>query len=109
MTYEVAVSPTGLKYGIDTSEEKFGAKVTIAHLAVFSFAHLDSDTLDIYTAQRISERDWKWELESWDYEYLTSHGMVFKDGSRLFVSAWADDPEDEWKRAEEERRERCAA
>jgi hypothetical protein len=94
MTYEVAVSPTGLKYGIDVSEETFGAKVTIAHLAVFSFFHLDSDTLDIYTAQRISNRDWKWELEDWDYEYLTSHGMVFKDGSKLFVSAWADDPAD---------------
>lgn len=78
----------GLKFSIDTSSEKFGAAVTIAHLARFSFNGQNSDDMDIYFAAGLLERDWKFELVDYDYEYGMGVHAEFKDGSKLNVSAW---------------------
>jgi hypothetical protein len=91
----MSVSIHGLQYGIDVTNEQFGSATTIAHLAINSFdAGWDSETLDIYTAARIVDRDWYWELQDFEYEYLSYYTATFKDGSRLTVCAWADDPAD---------------
>jgi len=82
----------GLKYGIDMTGEKFGAAVSIAHLALNSFSGIDSDDLIIYQAEKIVDRDWAWELEDFEYEYGLSYRATFKDGSKLTVCAWRMEP-----------------
>ncbi len=73
---------------VDMREEKFGAAVSIAHLAANSFPGWDSRTGTIYQADEILTRDWKWELEG-DIEMEYALGVIatFKDGSRLRVAA----------------------
>lgn len=75
---------------IDTSAERFGAAVTIAHLAQFSFEGEDSDALHIYRADQIIARDWPFEVEEIDMEYAMGVRAMFKDGSALFVGASGD-------------------
>lgn len=88
----------GLKFGIDMTGEKFGAAVSIAHLALNSFAGIDSDDLIIYQAEKIVDRDWAWELEDFEYEYGMSYTATFKDGSKLVVCAWRMEPvEEQWE------------
>jgi hypothetical protein len=84
------VNASGVKLTIDTTHEKFGDAITIAHLAQFSFVGLDSDHLTIYEAQALLQRDWDWEIEpgSVEMEYGLSVHAKFKDGSALSVSAW---------------------
>ena len=95
---EMQVNKDGLKFGIDMTGEKFGAKVSIAQLAINSFAGIDSDDLIIYHAQRIVDRHWAWELEDFEYEYGLSYTATFKDGSKLVVCAWRMEPvEDQWE------------
>lgn len=78
-----------LQSRVDTTGEIFGDKVTIAHLAEFSFNGADSDALTIYQADAILQRDWRDELTGVDMEYLVGVRASFKDGSALSVSAWA--------------------
>jgi hypothetical protein len=95
---DMHVNADGLKYGIDMSGEKFGAAVSIAHLALNSFEGIDSDDLIIYHAAKIVDRDWSWELEDFEYEYGLSYRATFKDGSKLTVCAWRMEPaEDQWE------------
>jgi hypothetical protein len=98
---EPVVTPTtkadplaAVRVEIDTSEEKFGSEVTIAHLAQHSFNGRDSDLLHIYEVVRILERDWRDEIEGTEMEYLTGVTATFKDGSQLSIAAWADCCED---------------
>jgi hypothetical protein len=79
-----------LQLTVDNSAEIFGANVSIADLAQFSFNGEDSDKLHIYRADQILARDWRDELVDVDMEYLLSVRAKFKDGSALNVSAWAD-------------------
>lgn len=79
-----------IKTHIDTTNERFGSAVTIAHLATFSFTDEDSDKLHIYRAEQIFRRDWPHEIEAVEMEYASGVSATFKDGSRLSVSAWAD-------------------
>jgi len=85
----------GLKFGIDMSNEKFGAATSIAHLAVNSFEGVDSDDLIIYQAAKIIERDWKPELVEYEYEYGLSMTAEFKDGSKLTVCCWYTEPSED--------------
>jgi hypothetical protein len=78
------------KLSVDTSEEIFGDKVSIAHLAQFTFTGVESDDLTIYRADELLQRDWRWEIASVEMEYALGVTAVFKDGSKLSVSAWAD-------------------
>lgn len=73
---------------IDTSGERFGSPVTIAHLAEHSFDGLSSNTLNIYQVDAILSTDWKFELENVELEYALGAIATFKDGSKLSVSAW---------------------
>lgn len=86
----MATNHSGLKTTVNTSAEKFGAAVTIAHLAQFSFEGWSSDALTCYQAADILERDWNFEIEELEMEYLTGVQVSFKDGSRLSVGTWAD-------------------
>lgn len=79
-----------LKLAVDNSGEKFGDKVSIADLAVFSFNDRDSDAMHIYQADHILQRDWRDEIAAVDMEYLVGVSATFKDGSALRVSAWAN-------------------
>lgn len=85
----------GLNYSVDLSAEKFGAPVSIAHLAVFSFNGVSSDRLSIQAAADTFERDWRFELESYELEYGIFCEAVFRDGSKLAVSAWLTEPRDD--------------
>lgn len=75
---------------IDMSGERFGAQVSIAHLAQHSFHSVTSDDVNIYQVDQILTREWKWDIETVEMEYLTGVTAIFKDGSKLNVAAWAD-------------------
>ena len=79
-----------LKASVDTGREIFGASTTIAHLALYSFNGCDSNSLHVYDAQAILEREWRDELADMELENLTGVRARFKDGSALNVSTWAD-------------------
>lgn len=81
-----------LKLHIDNSAEIFGARVSIADLAQFSFNGLHSDALTVYEAGAILDRDWRWEMvpNTMSLENGLGTSVRFKDGSALSVSAWAD-------------------
>ena len=83
---------TGAKVTVDTTGELFGSSTTIAHLAAFTFTGHDSDSLTVYEAGALLERDWRWEIEpgSIELENGTGTRVRFKDGSALSVGAWAD-------------------
>ena len=38
-------------------------------------------------------REWPWEIETWNYEYLTGYSAKFKDGSIIHIGAWAEGEE----------------
>jgi hypothetical protein len=79
------------KITIDTTAEIFGAAVTIAHLARHTpILSRDSDCLNIYEVEEAMSREWKHEIESWEYEYLLGYRATFKDGSKISVGAWAE-------------------
>lgn len=78
---------------VDRSGEKFGSKTTIADLAQFTFD--DSDDPEQMTVEATYNRlmaDWRFEIEPMMSELECGIGVrvVFKDGSQLNVSAWAD-------------------
>lgn len=76
---------------VDMKGEKFGAAVSIAHLAANGFADWDAQTRHIYDADEMISREWKWELERpVEMEYATGVTATFKDGSILRVAAWGD-------------------
>jgi hypothetical protein len=77
-----------LQLTIDTTAEKFGAAVTIAHLAANSFEGCTSERLHIYRCDAIIERDWAPETDTTEMEYGAYFAATFKDGSRLSVAAW---------------------
>lgn len=79
---------------VDNSKQLFGSTTTIADLAANTeILSRDSDDLDIYTVQKAMHREWRFEIEAWEYEYLTGYSATFKDGSVIHVSAWADGDE----------------
>lgn len=79
---------------VDNSKQLFGSKTTIADLAANTeILSRDSDDLDIYTVQRAMDREWRFEIQAWEYEYLTGYSATFKDGSVIHVGAWADGDE----------------
>lgn len=76
---------------VDTRHEKFGSKITIAHLASNGFTDLDSNQLHIYQVADMLTRDWRDEIaEPVEMEYLTGVTAMFADGSKLSIGAWAD-------------------
>jgi hypothetical protein len=80
------------KITIDRANEIFGSKTTIADLAQFTeILSRDSDRLNIYEVEEAMTREWKHEIASWEYEYLTGYTATFKDGSRISIGAWADE------------------
>ena len=98
MEMQMQRNANGLKFGIDMSNEKFGAATSIAHLALNSFGGINSGDLIIYRAAKIVERDWKFELEKYEYEYGMGMTAEFKDGSKLTVCAWYMEPSEvEWE------------
>lgn len=76
---------------IDTTEERFGSKVSIAHLAANTFNDISSDRLHIYLARDMAEADWKPEIEGYEFEYLSGIHLTFKDGSKLGYPAFRVD------------------
>lgn len=79
-----------LKLTVDNSGDIFASKTTIADLAQFSFASCDSNEMNVYQADAILERDWRDELADVELENGMATRATFKDGSRIYVSAWAD-------------------
>ena len=77
---------------VDNSVEIFGAKVSIADLAVHSFPRLDSRSATIYAVWAVLERDWRDELDhaASEMEYTCGVTARFRDGSILHIGAWAD-------------------
>lgn len=76
---------------IDNSKQIFDSKVTIADLAANTeILERDSDDLNIYAVQKAFDKEWKFEIADWDYEYLVGYSATFKDGSKIHVGAWAD-------------------
>ncbi len=75
---------------IDNSKEQFGANVSLADLAQFSFKDMSSERLNIYRAAEILMSDWRWEVDTFDYEYGLGMSAYFKDGSAIHVAAPAD-------------------
>lgn len=70
------------RISIDTTGEIYGATVTIADLAQYTpILSRDSDCLTIYEVEEAMSREWQWEIETWNYEYLTGYSAKFKDGS----------------------------
>lgn len=70
------------RISIDTTGEIYGATVTIADLAQYTpILSRDSDCLTIYEVEEAMSREWPWEIETWNYEYLTGYSAKFKDGS----------------------------
>lgn len=74
---------------VDNSKEKFDSKTSIADLAKNGFPE-GSDKLHIYEVANRLEKDWKFELENYEMEYLLGVQARFKDGSEISISAWAD-------------------
>lgn len=79
-----------LKITVDNAGDVFASKTTIADLAQFSFTGCDSDEMNVYQADAILTRDWRDELADVELENGMATRATFKDGSRLYVSAWAD-------------------
>lgn len=77
---------------VDRRAELFGAVVTIADLALFSFPDHDADAVTIYQVWEILERDWPFELdpEASEAEYAVRVTARFHDGSVLKIAAGAD-------------------
>lgn len=85
------------KVTIDNSKERFGDKVTIADLAANSpWLAMDSHDLNIYLVQMLMEMDWKFEIESYEYEICTGYSATFKDGSILHIGAWKNADDSFW-------------
>lgn len=82
------------RISIDTTGEIYGSTVTIADLAQYTpILSRDSDCLTIYEVEEAMSREWPWEIETWEYEYLTGYSAKFKDGSIIHVGAWAEGDE----------------
>ena len=77
---------------VDRRTEQFGAAVTIADLAVFSFPEHRSAFTNVYEVWEVLERDWRHELDRVHsaIEYATGVSARFRDGSTLHIAAWAD-------------------
>jgi hypothetical protein len=103
---EYAKRAARTKITIDTKDEKFGAEVSIAHLAANTFRNssFTSKDCDIYQAEALVQADWKPEIENIDMEYATGISVTFKDGSVLHVGAWATEPAEEPDYDDEPRR-----
>lgn len=77
---------------VDRHAERFGAAVTIADLAANSFPEHRGAFAHIYEVWDVLERDWSFELDrdGSSMEYATGVSARFRDGSVLYISAWAD-------------------
>ena len=79
------------KVTVDNTKQIFDSKVTIADLARNTpILSRDSDCLNIYEVEEAMSQEWQFEIESWEYEYLTGYSAKFKDGSIIHVGAWAE-------------------
>lgn len=79
-----------LQISTDNSGNTMGGNTTIADLAQFSFNGRDSQDMNIYQADEILRRDWRFELADVQMEYALGVSATFKDGTILHVAAWAD-------------------
>lgn len=76
---------------VDNTNNMYPGKVSIADLAQFMpLFKKKSDDLDIYEVEDMMSREYKFEIEKFEYEYCTGYTAFFKDGSILSVGAWAD-------------------
>jgi hypothetical protein len=82
------------RISIDTTGQIYRSTVTVADLAQYTpILSRDSDCLTIYEVEEAMSREWKWEIETWEYEYLTGYSATFKDGSIIHIGAWAEGDE----------------
>lgn len=81
-----------LRTHVDNTNEVFGARCSLASVAVNSFTSRDKDSehMNIYGARDIIKADWPFEVSSIDMEYATGITVTFKDGSVLSVGCWAE-------------------
>lgn len=77
---------------VDRRAEVFGSAVTIADLAAHSFPDHQCAFAHIYEVWEVLERDWAFELDrrASELEYATGVAAHFRDGSVLYIAAWAD-------------------
>ena len=100
MDIDKEVSPFGVVTVVDTSAERFGAKVTIAHLARYSFGQKGGTDLTAYGAIAILRHDWRDELESIIAEDRKAVNALFRDGAELRVKTpgrYAKPVESHWR------------
>lgn len=77
---------------VDRAQEKFGADITIADLAMHSFPDFNGNQAHIYEVWEKLEEDWPLELDRTGsiLEPATGVAARFSDGSILYISAWAE-------------------
>jgi hypothetical protein len=69
----------------------FPGTVSIADLAANTeFLKESSKNMTIYYVEYMMRQEWKWEIESFDYEYATGYSAKFKDGSEIHIGAWSE-------------------
>lgn len=79
------------KITVDNSANMFPGTVSIADLARNTpFLKASSDDLNIYQVQHEMEKEWPFEIESFEFEYCTGYSATFKDGSRIHIGAWSE-------------------
>jgi len=77
---------------VDNTKNLYPGTTTIADLAQYCpmFKENKSEDLNIYQVEDMMTREYKNEIEKFEYEYATGYTAYFKDGSVLSVGAWAD-------------------
>lgn len=74
---------------INNKNERFGSAVSIADLAQYAeIFKKDSDDLHIYEIEEYMSKEYKHELEHFEYEFGSHYHCRFKDGSEMSVGAY---------------------
>ena len=77
------------KITIDNTGNKWPGTVSIADLAKNTeFLKRHSDDFDIYEVQEAMDKEWRFEIADYEYEYGTGYSATFTDGSVIHVGAW---------------------